>query len=205
MLYCHGSTGHTGTATSSFRGNTMYIIIAVIVVLIIIVAVTYNRFIRSRNLLNEAWSGIDVQLKRRHDLIPNVVETVKGYAQHERKAFEEITRLRSKMTDSDMTVKETGKLESSFTQALKSIFALAEAYPDLKANQNFIQLQKTLADVEEQLQLARRYYNGAARDYNIMVESFPNNILASLFNFTKAEFFEIELATEREIPAVKFS
>ncbi|HPJ97313.1 MAG TPA: LemA family protein [Syntrophales bacterium] len=183
----------------------MYMIIAVIVVLIIIVAVMYNRFIRSRNLLNEAWSGIDVQLKRRHDLIPNVVETVKGYAQHERKAFEEITRLRSKMTDPSMTVKETGKLESSFTQALKSIFALAEAYPDLKANQNFIELQKTLAGVEEQLQLARRYYNGTARDYNIMVESFPNNILASLFHFTKAEYFEIELATERETPELKFT
>lgn len=183
----------------------MYVIIAAIVVLVIVVAVMYNRFIRSRNLLNEAWSGIDVQLKRRHDLIPNVVETVKGYAQHERKTFEEITRLRSKMTDPDMTVKETEKLESSFTQALKSIFALAEAYPDLKANQNFIELQKTLADVEEQLQLARRYYNGTVRDYNILVESFPNNILASLFHFSKAEYFEIELATERETPEVKFT
>lgn len=183
----------------------MYVIIAAIVVLVIVVAVIYNRFIRYRNLLNEAWSGIDVQLKRRHDLIPNVVETVKGYARHERKTFEEITRLRSKMTDPDMTVKETEKLESSFTQALKSIFALAEAYPDLKANQNFIVLQKTLADVEEQLQLARRYYNGTVRDYNILVESFPNNILASLFHFSKAEYFEIELATERETPEVKFT
>ena len=183
----------------------MYVIIAAIVVLVIVVAVIYNRFIRYRNLLNEAWSGIDVQLKRRHDLIPNVVETVKGYARHERKTFEEITRLRSKMTDPDMTVKETEKLESSFTQALKSIFALAEAYPDLKANQNFIELQKTLADVEEQLQLARRYYNGTVRDYNILVESFPNNILASLFHFDKAEYFEIELATERETPEVKFT
>ena len=205
MLYCHGRTDHTGTALSFVRGKTMYVIIAAIVVLVIVVAVMYNRFIRSRNLLNEAWSGIDVQLKRRHDLIPNVVETVKGYARHERKTFEEITRLRSKMTDPDMTVKETEKLESSFTQALKSIFALAEAYPDLKANQNFIELQKTLADVEEQLQLARRYYNGTARDYNIMVESFPNNILASLFHFDKAEYFEIELATERETPEVKFT
>ena len=205
MLYCRGSTDHTGAALSFVRGNNMYVIIAAIVVLVIVVAVIYNRFIRYRNLLNEAWSGIDVQLKRRHDLIPNVVETVKGYARHERKTFEEITRLRSKMTDPDMTVKETGKLESSFTQALKSIFALAEAYPDLKANQNFIVLQKTLADVEEQLQLARRYYNGTVRDYNILVESFPNNILASLFHFDKAEYFEIELATERETPEVKFT
>lgn len=182
----------------------MYVLIAVLVVLVI-VAVMYNRFIRYRNLLNEAWSGIDVQLKRRHDLIPNVVETVKGYAQHERKAFEEITRLRSKLSDQSMTVQEKGKLENSFTQALKSIFAVAEAYPDLKANQNFIELQKTLADVEEQLQLARRYYNGTARDYNIMVESFPNNLLAALFRFAKAEFFEIELATERETPEVNFT
>lgn len=146
-----------------------------------------------------------MQLKRRHDLIPNVVETVKGYAQHERKAFEEITRLRSKLSDQSMTVQEKGKLENSFTQALKSIFAVAEAYPDLKANQNFIELQKTLADIEEQLQLARRYYNGTARDYNIMVESFPNNLLAALFRFAKAEFFEIELTTERETPEVKFT
>jgi LemA protein len=182
----------------------MYVFIAVLVVLVI-VAIMYNRFIRYRNLLTEAWSGIDVQLKRRHDLIPNVVETVKGYAQHERKAFEEITRLRSKLSDQSMTVQEKGKLENSFTQALKSIFAVAEAYPDLKANQNFIELQKTLADIEEQLQLARRYYNGTARDYNIMVESFPNNLLAGLFRFTKAEFFEIELATERETPEVKFT
>jgi LemA protein len=182
----------------------MYVLIAVLVVLVI-VAVMYNRFIRYRNLLNEAWSGIDVQLKRRHDLIPSVVQTVKGYAQHERKAFEEITRLRSKFSDQTMTVQEKGKLENSFSQALKSIFALSEAYPDLKANQNFIELQKTLADVEEQLQLARRYYNGTARDYNIAVESFPNNILATLFSFTKAEFFEIEMATERERPEVKFT
>lgn len=183
----------------------MYVILAVIALFIVIVAVIYNRFIRSRNLLNEAWSGIDVQLKRRHDLIPNVVETVKGYAQHERKAFEEITRLRSKLSDQTTTIQEKGKLENSITQALKSIFAIAEAYPDLKANQNFIELQKTLADVEEQLQLARRYYNGTARDYNITVESFPNNILAVLFHFGKAEYFEIELATERETPEVKFT
>ena len=180
----------------------MYGILAVILVLIIAIFM-YNRLIRSRNILNEAWSGIDVQLKRRHDLIPNIIETVKGYVKHERKVLEEITNLRSRLAG-PATVQEKGQLENSFSQALKSIFALAEAYPDLKANQNFIELQHTLADAEEQIQLARRYYNGAARDYNTMVQSFPGNIMARMFSFSKAEFFEIELATEREVPGVKF-
>jgi len=180
----------------------MYAILVIVLVLIIGIFM-YNRLIRSRNLLNEAWSGIDVQLKRRHDLIPNIIETVKGYVKHERKVLEEITSLRSRLAG-PATVQEKGQLENSFSQALKSIFALAEAYPDLKANQNFIELQHTLADAEEQIQLARRYYNGAARDYNTMVESFPGNMMARIFGFTKAEFFEIELATEREVPGVKF-
>ena len=180
----------------------MYGIIAAVLVLIFAIFM-YNRLIRSRNILNEAWSGIDVQLKRRHDLIPNIIETVKGYVKHERKVLEEITSLRSRLAG-PATVQEKGQLENSFSQALKSIFALAEAYPDLKANQNFIELQHTLADAEEQIQLARRYYNGAARDYNTMVESFPGNMMARIFGFTKAEFFEIELATEREVPGVKF-
>ena len=124
----------------------------------------YNRLVRHRNLLDEAWSGIDVQLKRRHNLIPNIVETVKGYQQHERKVLEDITRLRSRLSDETTTAQEKGKLENSFTQALKSIFALAEAYPDLKSNQNFIELQNTLEEAEEQIQLARRYYNGVARN-----------------------------------------
>ena len=184
------------------RAKPMYGILAVILVLIIAIFM-YNRLIRSRNILNEAWSGIDVQLKRRHDLIPNIIETVKGYVKHERKVLEEITNLRSRLA-SPGTVQEKGQVENSFSQALKSIFALAEAYPDLKANQNFIELQHTLADAEEQIQLARRYYNGAARDYNTMVQSFPGNIMARMFGFSKAEFFEIELATEREVPGVKF-
>jgi LemA protein len=180
----------------------MYGIIALALVLIVGVFM-YNRLIRSRNILNEAWSGIDVQLKRRHDLIPNIIETVKGYVKHERKVLEEITNLRSQLT-SPATVQEKGQLENSFSQALKSLFALAEAYPDLKANQNFIELQQALANTEDQIQLARRYYNGAARDYNTMVESFPSNIMARIFGFSKAAFFDIELATEREAPGVKF-
>lgn len=183
----------------------MYGIVAVVVVILVIVGMMYNRLVRQRNLLEEAWSGIDVQLKRRHNLIPNIVETVKGYMQHERKVFEDVTRLRSQLSDGTTTVQEKSQLESSLSQTLKSIFALAESYPDLKANQNFIELQNTLEEAEEQIQLARRYYNGAARDYNIMVQSFPNNIMASLLGFTKAEFFQIEADTDRETPAVKFN
>lgn len=185
------------------RVMRMYGILAVVLILIIGIYI-YNRFVRSRNILKEAWSGIDVQLKRRHDLIPNIIETVKGYVTHERKVLEEITNLRSQLAN-PATVLQKGQIENSLTQALKSIFALAEAYPDLKASQNFIELQRTLADVEEQIQLARRYYNGAARDYNIMVESFPSNMMARIFGFSKAEFFEIELATERAVPGVKFN
>lgn len=181
----------------------MYGILAIVLVLIVGIYI-YNRLVRSRNILNEAWSGIDVQLKRRHDLIPNVIETVKGYVTHERKVLEEITTLRSRLAN-PTTLLQKGQLENSLSQALKSIFALAEAYPDLKASQNYIELQRTLAEVEEQIQLARRYYNGAARDYNIMVESFPSNMMARIFGFSKAEFFEIELATEREVPGVKFN
>ena len=182
----------------------MYVIIIMITLALIFAVFMYNRFVRQRNILNEAWSGIDVQLKRRHDLIPNIVETVKGYARHEKSVLEEITNLRSRLSG-PATMKEKGEMENSFSQALKSIFALAEAYPDLKANQNFQELQRTLTDTEEQIQLSRRYYNGAARDYNTMVESFPNNLLANMFGFNKADFFEIELATEREVPGVKFT
>lgn len=180
----------------------MYAIIAVALVLVGGVLI-YNRFVRARNILNEGWSGIDVQLKRRRDLVPNIVETVKGYVRHERKVLEEITNLRSRLAGPS-SIQEKGQLENSFTQALKTIFALAEAYPDLKANQNFIELQRTLADAEDQIQLARRYYNGAARNYNTMVESFPSNLVARIFGFSKADFFEIELATEREAPGVNF-
>ncbi len=183
----------------------MYLTAAALLFILVIVVILYNRMVRHRNLVDEAWSGIDVQLKRRRDLVPNLVETVKGYARHERTVFEDVTRLRSRLSEQTVTIQEKGQLESSFTQALKSLFALAEAYPDLKANQNFIELQKSLAGTEEQIQLARRYYNGAARDYNILVQSFPSNIVAALFRFAKVEFFEIELATERAVPAVSFS
>ncbi|NLI33772.1 MAG: LemA family protein [Deltaproteobacteria bacterium] len=163
----------------------------------------YNRFIRGKNLVQEGWSGIDVQLKRRHDLIPNLIESVKGYMQYEQKTLANIVELRTRSISAG-SVKEKAEVEGELTRALKSIFALAEAYPDLKANQSFLDLQSNLAGIEDQIQLARRYYNGAVRDFNILVESFPSVLVAKMFNFQLAEFFEIETAAEREVPSVKF-
>lgn len=163
----------------------------------------YNRFIRGKNLVQEGWSGIDVQLKRRHDLIPNLIESVKGYMQYEQKTLANIVELRTRSISAG-SVKEKAEVEGELTRALKSIFALAEAYPDLKANQSFLDLQSNLAGIEDQIQLARRYYNGAVRDFNILVESFPSVLVARMFNFQLAEFFEIETAAEREVPSVKF-
>lgn len=151
----------------------------------------------------EAWSGIDVQLKRRHDLIPNVVEAVKGYMQHERKVLEDITNIRASLINA-VTVKEKSQRENNLSSAFKSIFAVVENYPDFKANQAILELQKNLTEIEDQIQFARRYYNGTVRNFNILAESFPSNILASLFNFKPADFFEIEYATERNTPDVKF-
>ena len=163
----------------------------------------YNQLIRNRFLVREAFSGIDVQLKRRHDLIPSLVETVKGYMQHERKLLEEIARLRTRVM-STQSLKEKGELENNLSQTLKSIFVLVENYPNLKANENFLMLQKDLTEIEDALQLARRYYNGTVRNYNIMAQSFPNNLVAGMFNFKLEEFFEIEYATDRQVPDVKF-
>jgi LemA protein len=183
--------------------------IGLIVVLVVLIGgllwfvALYNRFIRGKNLVQEAWSGIDVQLKRRHDLIPNLVETVKGYMQYERSVLQEITDLRSKSM-SATSVGEKGAVENALSRTLKSLFAVAEAYPDLKANQNFLDLQRNLTDIEEQVQLARRYYNGTVRDFNILVEAFPSALVASMFGFKLAEFFELEAAAERELPSVKF-
>lgn len=166
-------------------------------------AVTYNRFIRGRNLVREGWSGIDVQLRRRYDLIPNLVNSVKGYMEHERSLLEKITDLRTRSM-SAATVKEKSEAETALTRSLRTLFAVAEGYPDLKANQNFLELQRALADIEDQVQLARRYYNGTARDFNILCESFPNNIAASFFGFKSVDFFEVTDDAVREAPAVKF-
>jgi LemA protein len=177
----------------------LFIAIAVFIIWIIF---TYNLFIRDKNLIKEAWSGIDVQLKRRHNLIPNIVESVKGYSKYERNLLEEITQKRSEAAKLE-SIKDKAPAESDLSGMLKNLFIVAENYPDLKANQNFLDLQHQLVEIEDQLQYARRYYNGAIRNYNIRVESFPSNIIAGIFDFKQDNFFEISLATERSTPEVK--
>jgi len=181
--------------------TTFIIVLAVIILLWVIY--TYNRLITLRNRTKEAWADIDVQLKRRYDLIPNLVETVKGYAAHERELFEKVTEARTKAMAAQ-TVKEKGEAENFLSQTLKSLFAVAENYPDLKASVNFLELQRELADTENKIQAARRFYNGNVRDLNIKIESFPSNIIAKIFNFQKAEFFEIEEAAAKEPVKVQF-
>ncbi len=177
-----------------------------IIILLVVVAVlgliAYNSLVRLRNMAQAAWADIDVQLKRRHDLIPNLVETVKGYAAHERGTLEAVINARAKAVSAS-TPEERIKDENMLTQALRGLLAVVENYPDLKANQNFLDLQNQLAEIEEAIQNARRYYNAVVRDYNIKTEVFPSNIVASLFGFKKMPYFEIEEA-ERQAPQVKF-
>ncbi len=178
------------------------ILIIVAALAIIWVIFNYNLFVRDKNLIKEAWSGIDVQLKRRHNLIPNLVATVKGYSQHEKNLLDEITRKRSEAVKVDK-IKDIAPAESDLSGMLKNLFVAVESYPDLKANTNFLDLQNQLVEIEDQLQFARRYYNGAVRNYNIRVESFPSNVIAGIFNFKQDNFFELSLATERTTPEVK--
>lgn len=182
----------------------MWIAVIVLCALAFAAVLLYNRLVRARNLVNEAWSNIDVQLKRRADLIPNVVETVKGYSGHEITAFEEITRLRSEMTGIQ-SARERQSAENALTRQIKSLFAVAEAYPDLKASENFQHLQRSLVEVEDHIQYSRRYYNGTVRDYNILIQRFPNNLFAGPMGFSQRDFFEIEYATQREAPDVEFA
>ncbi len=162
----------------------------------------YNRLQRQNVLVDEAWSGIDVQLKKRFDLIPNLVETVKGYAKQEQDVFTKVTELRSRMMGA--SPEELGKMEGELRSTLKSLFAVAEAYPELKSNENFLSLQTSLQTIETELEGARRYYNGTVRDLNRMIVVFPTNILAGLMNIKKREFFEIADAAERENVKVQF-
>lgn len=159
----------------------------------------YNRLVRQRNRVQEAWAGIDVQLQRRHELIPNLVETVRGYMRHEAGVLEEIT-LRRSTGPADLP--RVAGQETGLSRAIGQLFVLAEDYPELKASASFGQLHESLVEVEEQLQFARRYFNGAVRDNNTLVESFPSNLVARLFGFPSAEFFEIELASQRQVPSV---
>lgn len=179
------------------------IILIILGLIILWVIFTYNKLITLKNRAKEAWADIDVQLKRRYDLIPNLIETVKGYASHERELFEKVTQARTQAMGAQ-TIKEKGEAENMLSQTLKSLFAVAENYPQLRATENFQKLQDELTDTEDKIQAARRFYNGNVRDLNITVESFPANVIASTFGFKQAEFFEIEEATTREPVKVNF-
>ncbi|MFH2104714.1 MAG: LemA family protein [Parcubacteria group bacterium] len=167
---------------------------------------TYNGLVKMRNRVQEAWSDIDVQLKRRYDLIPNLMETVKGYAKHEEGVFTKVTEARAKAISAQKEggAKATAEADNMLTGALKSLFAVTENYPDLKANQNFLELQRELSDTENKVQASRRFYNGNTRDFNTKQQQFPTNLLASIFGFKPAEFFEVEGEEERKAPQVKF-
>jgi len=181
----------------------IYVLSAIALIVVLGAALTYNRLVRLRNMVKEGWSDIDVQLKRRATLIPNLVETVKGYVGHERSLLSEIANLRSRSLQAQ-GVGQKGEIETALSKSLGSLMAVAEGYPDLKANQNFLELQKELTEIEDQLQTARRYYNGTVRNLNIAVESFPSNIAAKLFIFVQAEFFAIDDANDRQAPHVSF-
>lgn len=185
------------------RSKSMgYVILGIAVVLVVSVIGMYNSLIRLRNRVDEAWSDIDVQLKRRYDLIPNLINTVKGYATHERELFEKVTQARTAAMGAK-TPAEHEKAENMLSGTLKTLFAVAENYPDLKANQNFLELQRELSDTENKIQASRRFYNGNVRDFNIKLESFPVNLLAGAFGFGKREFFEAEEGS-RDNVEVKF-
>jgi len=171
--------------------TTLYIVIAIVVVLAVWAVASYNGFISLINRAKEAWSDIDVQLKRRYDLIPNLVNTVKGYATHESSAFEKVTEARSRAMQSGGSLAEKAGAEDALSGTLKSLFAIAEAYPDLKANTNFLELQRELSDTENKIQSARRFYNGNVRDLNTSLQSFPSNVIANMFKFKPLEFFEL--------------
>lgn len=167
------------------------------------VILAYNGLVRRVNLVEEGWSGIETQLKRRADLVPNLVATVKGYAGHERNTLEEVTRMRGRALEAGSPA-ERAQAEMGLTAALGRLFALAEAYPDLKANKNFLELQESLDEIEEALNKARRYYNGTVRNLNIMIESFPSNLVAQAFRFRQAEFFDLDDPADRAVPKVSF-
>jgi LemA protein len=182
---------------------TLIIIIIAVVLLVALIAI-YNGLIRSRVRVDEAWSDINVQLKRRYDLIPNLVNTVKGYASHESKVFEAVTAARTAAMNAG-GIAQKAEAENQLAGALKSLFAVSEAYPDLKANQGFQQLQGELVDTEDKIQASRRFYNGSVRDYNIKLQVFPTNVLAGMMGFRARDFFEVENQAEVEKPVeVKF-
>jgi LemA protein len=184
--------------------TTLYIVLGILVLVVLWVILTYNGLISRVNQTKEAWADIDVQLKRRYDLIPNLVETVKGYARHEREAFENVTKARTLAMQAG-TPEARADAENQLSGTLKSLFAVAEAYPDLKANQNFLQLQQQLGDTEDKIQAARRFYNSNVRDLNTAIQSFPGNIIANTFSFQKMDLFELAEADAVAREPVKVS
>lgn len=183
--------------------SIIWLIIIILILLVLWIALSYNSLVRLKNRAQEAWADIEVQLKRRYNLIPNLVETVKGYAAHEKEVFEKVTEARSRAMGAQ-TTKEKGEAENFLAQTLKSLFAVAENYPQLRASENFQKLQDELTDAEDKIQAARRFYNANVRDLNIKIESFPTNIIAKLFGFRKMDLFEIEEPEAREVPKVEF-
>lgn len=182
------------------------IILIIVVLTVFWIILTYNRLVALKNRAKEAWADIDVQLKRRYNLIPNLVETVKGYASHEKGVFENVTKARANAISAEQTgdPQKVAEAENFLSGTLKSLFAVVENYPDLKASNNFMELQRELRDTEDKVQAARRFYNGNVRDLNIKIEVFPANIVANLFNFAKMNFFEIEEAAAKEPVKVSF-
>ena len=189
----------------------MSIVLIVVIVLIVLAVLlvlygisTYNRLVRLRTQSEEGFSDIDVQLKRRHDLIPNLVETVKGYASHERTTFENVTAARNRAVAAQGP-EQQAQAENALTGALRQLFAVAEAYPDLKASRNFIELQDEITDTEDKIQASRRFYNMTVRDLNVKIDQFPSSMIAGFGNFQKREFFELDDAADREVPVVSFT
>jgi LemA protein len=181
----------------------LIVILAALVLLAVFVVLTYNALVKSRNKVDEAWSGIDVQLKRRHDLVPNLVETVKGYAAHERQTLESVTAARQEAVAASGP-EQSEPAEAKLTSALGAINALAEAYPQLRAAENFQRLQADLGEIEDEIQASRRIYNANVQDYNTRIQVFPNMLIAGPMSFNPREFFEIEVAAERAVPQVAF-
>lgn len=179
------------------------IIVALAILLAFYVISIYNRLVKLRTTVSEAWSGIDVQLKKRYDLIPNLLETVKGYATHERETLDSVTQART-AAQSAQGVAAQQAAENNLNRSLMGLFAVAERYPDLKSNTNFLQMQKDLASIEQDIERSRRYYNGSVRDQNILIDSFPSNLVANNFGFQKSTFFELDSITERSVPKVSF-
>ncbi|MCR6704592.1 MAG: LemA family protein [Cellulomonas sp.] len=186
-------------------GAIVAIVVVVLVVIVLLWAIAqYNALVRLRNLVQESWRQIDVELHRRHDLIPNLVETVKGYAQHERAVFDEVTRARAAAAGAGASVAEQAAQENQLTQALGRLFAVAENYPVLRASENFQQLQNELSTTEDRIAAARRFYNANVRSLNTKIETFPTNVIAGMFHFERAEYFEVEDPQVRQAPTVQF-